>query len=214
MLVKPFPLKPTRTIPNSRLPLLYYPNAFPENATPSQIEAKFRSNGWIPQVSTISEQSIISIVAIFNVPRSPLPFNDPWRSGNLPRHRKTAFRRIEWWQFRRCSGINRQSGWRHCNSCRSRALCTYRIWRILHGWILSWGFTSFLGGFIYNRVLRSGICVTGEIWRSRLTWKRLRKLRHLKWILLEARKGLLRIIGSWSKAGCDEWVSKNGPNMG
>jgi len=51
MQVKVFKLKSTRTIPNSPLPLLYYAAAFPDSVTPSQIESKFRSNGWIPQVS-------------------------------------------------------------------------------------------------------------------------------------------------------------------
>ena len=50
MQVKAFHFSPTSTIPNSSLPLLYYAGAFPESCTPSQIETKFRSNGWIPQV--------------------------------------------------------------------------------------------------------------------------------------------------------------------
>jgi len=51
MQVKSFHLSQTRTIPNSRLPLLVYLGAFPETSTPHQIEAKFQLNGWIPQVS-------------------------------------------------------------------------------------------------------------------------------------------------------------------
>lgn len=53
MQVKTFLLSPTRCIPNSRFPLLIYPNVFPDNATVSQMETKFRSNGWIPQVFAI-----------------------------------------------------------------------------------------------------------------------------------------------------------------
>ena len=54
MQVKAIQLSPTRTIPNSRLPLLCYVNAFPESVTPSQIESRFRSNGWIPQVLPVT----------------------------------------------------------------------------------------------------------------------------------------------------------------
>jgi len=50
MQVKVYKLAPTRTIPNSPLPLLHYTGAFPETVTPTQIESKFRSNKWIPQV--------------------------------------------------------------------------------------------------------------------------------------------------------------------
>jgi hypothetical protein len=51
MQVKAIQLSTTRTIPNSRLPLLYYANTFPQSTASSQIESRFRSNGWIPQVS-------------------------------------------------------------------------------------------------------------------------------------------------------------------
>jgi len=38
-------------IPDS--PLLYYSAAFPGSVTPSQIESKFRSNRWTPQVPNL-----------------------------------------------------------------------------------------------------------------------------------------------------------------
>jgi hypothetical protein len=49
MQVKTFILHPTKTVPNSRLPLLYYEAVFP-SSNAAQIETKFRSNKWIPQV--------------------------------------------------------------------------------------------------------------------------------------------------------------------
>jgi len=49
MQVKTFVLGPTDTVPNSTLPLLFYQAIFP-SSNAAQIETKFRSNKWIPQV--------------------------------------------------------------------------------------------------------------------------------------------------------------------
>ncbi|KAA1469258.1 hypothetical protein DENSPDRAFT_816071 [Dentipellis sp. KUC8613] len=46
-----FYLKPTKLIPNSRYPLIFYPSAFPENATANDIAEHFEQNGWIKQWS-------------------------------------------------------------------------------------------------------------------------------------------------------------------
>ena len=42
-------LKPTKFIPNSTYPLLYYASAFHRNVTAGEIQARFSENKWIPQ---------------------------------------------------------------------------------------------------------------------------------------------------------------------
>jgi len=47
--VQTFFLKPTKLVPNSHLPLLYYPAAFPKDVSADTIEAHFTKNNWDPQ---------------------------------------------------------------------------------------------------------------------------------------------------------------------
>jgi hypothetical protein len=93
MQVKAIHCSPTSTIPNSPLPLLYYSSAFSSSSTASQMESKFRSNGWIPQVCFSA--CLIRLVATRYVPRNPLPFNYARRSRCLSRQRTSPLRYIE-----------------------------------------------------------------------------------------------------------------------
>jgi len=49
MKVQTFYLKPTKLVPNSPLPVLYYPGAFPSDVTATTISTRFRQNKWAPQ---------------------------------------------------------------------------------------------------------------------------------------------------------------------